>query len=276
MIRNLFQLLEYRELIAQMVLRDLKVKYKGSALGFLWSFLHPAFMLGLYYVLFTLIAPDFRKDIPNYGVFLITGMWPWMSFSSTLGKSAPLFILNADLIKKAYFPREILPIATTLGEFINLIIGITLVFILMIILGYQPSITIFLIVPLIIAQSFLTLSLTLMVSLLDVFYRDTEQILNWLLTVWFFGSPVIYSLGRIINALEDYPVFKTIYFVNPFAWLIPAYRISFLGGSSSDTSAVCINLLICMSIIAIPVNLILFLICYAIFKRHEYVMVEEV
>jgi len=276
MFGNLIRLLDYRELIAQMVIRDLKVKYKGSALGFLWSFLHPAFMLGLYYVLFTLIAPDFRKDIPNYGVFLIAGMWPWMSFSSTLGKSAPLFILNADLIKKAYFPREILPIVTTLGEFINLAIGLGLVFILMIILGNQPSVSILLIFPLIIAQILLTLSFTLILSLLDVFYRDTEQILNWILTVWFFGSPVIYSLGRIIIALDKYPIIKGIYFLNPFAWLIPAYRMSFLGISSSDSSVIVANTLILVSIIAIPINLILFLICYAIFKRHEYVMVEEV
>ena len=210
MFNNLKSLIEYRELIAQMVLRDLKVKYKGSALGFLWSLLHPAFMLGLYYVIFTLIAPDFRRDIPSYGIFLIAGMWPWMSFSSSLGKSCPLFILNADLIKKAYFPREILPLATTLSEFINLLIGLVLVFILMAILGYQPSVSILLIIPAIIVQLILTFAFTLMVSLLDVFYRDTEQILNWLLTVWFFGSPVIYSLARIMNALGKHPFFQNL------------------------------------------------------------------
>jgi ABC-type polysaccharide/polyol phosphate export permease len=259
-----------------MVLRDLKVKYKGSALGFLWSFLHPAFMLGLYYVLFTLIAPDFRRDVPNYGAFLITGMWAWMSFSSTLGKSAPLFILNADLVKKAYFPREILPIVTTICEFINLGIGTVLIFILMIILGYQPAVTIFLVIPLLIAQIFITLALTLILSLLDVFYRDTEQILNWLLTIWFFGSPVIYSLGRITLALQTYPVLKYIYFANPFAWIIPGYRLAFLGASPSDTSIVGTGAIVSTVIIAVLANAFLFLICYIVFKRYEYMMVEEV
>jgi len=276
MFNNLKSLIEYRELIAQMVLRDLKVKYKGSALGFLWSLLHPAFMLGLYYVIFTLIAPDFRRDIPSYGIFLIAGMWPWMSFSSSLGKSCPLFILNADLIKKAYFPREILPLATTLSEFINLLIGLVLVFILMAILGYQPSVSILLIIPAIIVQLILTFAFTLMVSLLDVFYRDTEQILNWLLTVWFFGSPVIYSLARIMNALGKHPFFQNLYFVNPFAWLIPAYRYGFLGSSETDTSIINGGTLAIAVLLIIPICLVILLICYAIFKKYEYMMVEEI
>lgn len=276
MLTNLRKLLDYRELIVQMVIRDLKVKYKGSALGFLWSFLHPAFMLTLYYVIFTLVAPDFRRDIPNYGIFLIAGMWPWMSFSSTLGKSAPLFILNADLIKKAYFPREILPIVTTFGEFINLAIGVALVFILMLIFRFQPDISILLIFPLLVAQILLTLAFTLILSILDVFYRDTEQILNWLLTVWFFGSPIIYSLGRISSSLENYPVLKSVYYLNPFAWFIPAYRIAFLGSSASDTSVISANSVVTVALAMIPINIVLFIVCYAIFKRYEYMMVEEV
>jgi len=269
MFAHLTSLFKYRELIAVMVVRDLKVKYKGSALGFLWSFLHPAFMLGLYYVIFTLLAPDFRKDIPNYGLFLIAGMWPWMAFSSTVGKSAPLFILNAELIKKAYFPREILPIATTLSEFINLIIGVGLVFILMVILRYQPNITIGLLIPLLIAQLFLTVAISFIVSLLDVFYRDTEQILNWILTVLFFASPVIYSLARISSALAGKSAMLTIYFINPFAWLIPAYRYSFLGSAE-------IGNLTLIAFALVPITIIIFAICYAIFKRFEYSMVEEI
>ena len=269
MIKNLSSLYFYRELISVMVVRDLKVKYKGSALGFLWSFLHPAFMLGLYYTIFTLLAPDFRKDIPNYGLFLIAGMWPWMAFSSTIGKSAPLFILNADLIKKAYFPREILPIATTLSEYINLLIGISLVFILMVILKFQPNISILLIIPLLISQLFLTFAISFIVSILDVFYRDTEQILNWILTVLFFASPVIYSLARISSSLGDHPVAYSLYMLNPFAWLIPAYRFSFLGTAETGN-------LVTASFLMIPIAIVIFIVCYMIFKRFEYSMVEEI
>lgn len=269
MFRNLKSLMNYRELIGVMVVRDLKVKYKGSALGLMWSFLHPAFMLGLYYVIFTLLAPDFRRDIDNYGLFLIAGMWPWMAFSSTVGKAAPLFILNADLIKKAYFPREILPIATTLSEFINLLIGIALVFVLMTVLRYQPNISIALVIPLLIAQLLLTFALTMIVSLLDVFYRDTEQILNWILTVLFFASPVIYSLVRISTALADHPVLQKLYYLNPFAWIIPSYRLAFLAKPEAAN-------LVLASLIMIPVTLVIFIICYGIFKKHEYRMVEEI
>lgn len=270
MVRAITNLFSYRELISVLVVRDLKVKYKGSTLGFLWSFLHPAFMLGLYYVIFTLLAPDFRRDIPNYGLFLIAGMWPWMAFSSTLGKSAPLFILNAELVKKAYFPREILPISTTLSEFVNLLIGVGIVFILMVILGYQPAFTILLIIPLLISQLLLTFGLTMLMSILDVFYRDTEQILNWILTVMFFASPVIYSLSRIEESLANYPIGEIVYKLNPFAWLIPAYRYSFLAQDPEYGN------MIAISIAMIPIALIFFLICYAIFKRYEYMMVEEI
>jgi lipopolysaccharide transport system permease protein len=270
MMTDFIRLIGYRELIGVMVIRDLKVKYKGSALGFLWSFLHPAFMLTLYYVIFTLLAPDFRKDIPHYGLFLIAGMWPWMVFSSTLGKSTPLFILNADLIKKAYFPREILPIANTLGEFINLLIGSFIVFIIMVILKCQPDASILLLIPLLLSQLFLTVGLSMVLSVLDVFYRDTEQILNWILTILFFASPVIYSLSRINSALQNYPILAKAYYFNPFAWLIPAYRFSFLGENPEYHGMIAITLLM------LPAGILIYAICYSIFKKYEYMMVEDV
>ncbi|HYE80066.1 MAG TPA: ABC transporter permease, partial [bacterium] len=123
---HLATLWRYREMVANLVARDLKVKYKGSALGFAWSFLNPAIMIALYFMVFSLFAPDFRRGIKDYGLFLIAGMWPWMTLSSAAGKAAPLFILNHDLLKKVYFPREVLPIATVLAEFVNFGVGAVL------------------------------------------------------------------------------------------------------------------------------------------------------
>ena len=109
-ISQIANLWKYREMIWNLVVRDLKVKYKGSALGFLWSFLNPLILMTLYWIIFTKLAPDMKREIPqmngrevNYGLFLIAGMWPWMAFQGAVAKSAPTFIINDALIKKVYF-----------------------------------------------------------------------------------------------------------------------------------------------------------------------------
>jgi ABC-2 type transport system permease protein len=101
MIEQFKNLYKYRDMIWNLVVRDLKVKYKGSALGFLWSFLNPLILMGLYWIIFTKLAPDMKRDIPtlsgkelNYGIFLISSMWPWMVFQGAVAKSAPTFILR--------------------------------------------------------------------------------------------------------------------------------------------------------------------------------------
>jgi lipopolysaccharide transport system permease protein len=287
MLDQLKNLLRYREMIWNLVVRDLKVKYKGSALGFLWSFLNPLILMTLYWIIFTKLAPDMKREIPemngraiNYGLFLIAGMWPWMTFQGAVAKSAPTFILNDALIKKVYFPREVLPIATVLSEFVNFLFGFAIFFIILVITRFEPALSFIWFIPIFIALFCFTLGCSLIVSVMDVFYRDTEQILNSFLTILFFATPIIYSAELVRQKLlATYEgmgsmliwrnqLLSKLYFANPLSWIIPYMRNSLLGGWDRIAAWVVLILL---------VGAVLFLmVAYWRFKAIEHRIVEEV
>jgi len=283
-VRNLWK---YREMIWNLVVRDLKVKYKGSALGFLWSFLNPLILMTLYWIIFTKLAPDMKRDIPtiggrelNYGIFLIASMWPWMAFQGAVAKSAPTFILNDSLIKKVYFPREVLPIATVTSEFVNFLFGIAILFVILLVTRYQPAFSLLWFPVMLYVLICFTLGCALLISVLDVFYRDTEQILNSFLTILFFATPIIYSVSlvrqKLLGTYEGMTAIKIwrnqmlshVYFANPLAWIIPYTRYSLLGAWDLIEPYVVLIML---------VGSTLFLIfAYWRFKAIEHRIVEEV
>jgi len=275
-----------RDMVRNLVVRDLKIKYKGSALGFLWSFLNPVIMITLYYLVFGKIIGEMRQEISgqgiNYGLFLAAGMWPWMMFSSSVGKSAPLFILNESLIKKVYFPREILPIATVVSEFVNFLFGIIVLTIILAVTGDIFNWYVLLLPLFFVIMFMFTLGLSLLVSIWDVYFRDTEQILNSLLTIGFFATPIFYEVAKVQKFFPTYKgeegmsdakillnqTLSHMYFANPFATLIPYIRRSFLDFGPD------IKL---QGILVLTVSAIVFLtLSYIYFKRHEYRLVEEV
>ena len=287
-VRNLWK---YREMIWNLVVRDLKVKYKGSALGFLWSFLNPLILMSLYWIIFTKLAPDMKERMPtielggkevavNYGIFLIASMWPWMAFQGGVAKSAPTFILNSGLIKKVYFPREVLPIATVLSEFVNFLFGIVIFLVILLIARYQPSVGILYFPVMIYILFCFTLGCALLVSVMDVFYRDTEQILNSFLTILFFATPIIYSVElvrrKLLGTYIDMTPFKIwrnqvlsyIYFSNPLAWIVPYTRHSLLG-----TWELIVPWVVIVMIVA---STLFLMFAYWRFKAIEHRIVEEV
>lgn len=277
----------YREMIWNLVVRDLKVKYKGSALGFLWSFLNPLILMTLYWIIFTKLAPDMKRDIPtisgnevNYGIFLISSMWPWMAFQGAVAKSAPIFILNDSLIKKVYFPREVLPVATVMSEFVNFLFGIGIFLVILIFTGYQPTISFLLFPVMLYVLVAFTLGCSLLVSVMDVFYRDTEQILNSFLTILFFATPIIYSVTLVREKLlgtyaelSEFLIWRNqvlshVYFANPLAWIIPYTRYTLLGGLQLIKAHVII--------IMVVASTLFLLFAYWRFKAIEHRIVEEV
>ncbi|MCX6644867.1 MAG: ABC transporter permease [bacterium] len=287
MIEQFKNLYRYRDMIWNLVVRDLKVKYKGSALGFLWSFLNPLILMGLYWIIFTKLAPDMKREIPalngkeiNYGIFLISSMWPWMAFQGAVAKSAPTFILNDSLIKKVYFPREVLPIATVLSEFVNFLFGIAIFYLILLITGYQPSVSIIWFPVMLWVLFSFTMGCALLISVIDVFFRDAEQILNSFLTILFFATPIIYSVELVrqkllgtYEGLSDFLIMRNqmlskLYFSNPLAWIIPYTRYSLLGGMEMIKG----NVVLVMFVLST-----LFLVfAYWRFKAIEHRIVEEV
>jgi len=295
MIDQIKDLWKYREMIWNLVVRDLKVKYKGSALGFLWSFLNPLILMTLYWIIFTKLAPDMRQNMPrvadgqdmSYALFLIASMWPWMAFQGATAKAAPIFILNDSLIKKVYFPREVLPIATVLSEFVNFFFGIGILFIILLITGYQPAVQIIWFPVMLYILFAFTLACSLIVSVLDVYYRDTEQILNSFLTILFFATPIIYSVTLVrqkllgtYEGLSDFLIWRNqmlshVYFFNPLAWIVPYTRYSLLGVKYLDPEETLLAIVPLDVLIMVVLVTLFLMFAYWRFKISEPRIVEE-
>jgi lipopolysaccharide transport system permease protein len=218
--QHLQQLGRYRALIQSLVARELKARYRGSVLGFFWSFVNPLLLLLTYTFVFTVAMPGARASgIEPYGVFLFCGILPWTWFSSSLLEASNVLIAGANLIKKVVFPAEVLPIVTVLAGLVHFALGLPILaaFLLYYRTPIAPLDLVWL--PLIVAiQLLLTVGLALLVSALSVHFRDVRDLLQNLLVVWFFATPIIYPLwnapARWRGVLE----------INPFTHIAVSYQ----------------------------------------------------
>jgi lipopolysaccharide transport system permease protein len=194
MFHNLVRLFRYRGLIQSLVARELKARYRGSVLGFFWSFINPLLLLLVYSFVFTFVMP--RGDDPRldpYALFMFCGILPWTWFSSSLSESAGVLISGGNLIKKVLFPAEILPIVSVLANMVHFFFGLPIL--AGFLLYYQRPLHLgeLAIFPLaVLVQLVLTMGFALILSALTVHFRDIRDILSNLLTFWFFATPIIY------------------------------------------------------------------------------------
>lgn len=188
------ELYSYREMIFELVKKDLRTRYKGSILGFLWTFLNPLFQLIIYSVVFSFVM---RVQLPNYYMFMFVGLLPWMFFCTCLQGGATSIISNADLIKKIYFPRIVLPIATVSAAFMNMIFSMVIMFAALLFSGIGFS-RYFIYYPfLLILLYALGLGFAFIFSALNVYLRDLEHILGILLMTLFYITPIIYPVEMV-------------------------------------------------------------------------------
>src|SRR5215217_9649058 len=192
MFHNLARLLRYRGLIQSLVARELKARYRGSVLGFFWSFINPLFLLLIYSFVFKYILAQ-RADIDHYELFMFCGILPWTWFSSSLLESSGVLISGGNLIKKVLFPAEILPIVTVLANMVHFFFGLTILALFLI--WFQRPLTpaeLLWFPVVVLIQLVLTTGFALLLSALTVHFRDLRDILGNLLTFWFFATPIIY------------------------------------------------------------------------------------
>src|SRR3954470_10952041 len=199
MLHNLARLTRYRGLIQSLVARELKARYRGSVLGFFWSFINPLLLLLVYSFVFTFIMKDAHdKRIEPYALFMFCGLLPWTWFSASLAESAGVLISGGNLIKKVLFPAEILPIVTVLSNMVHFFFGLS---ILVLFLGwYRAPVTPLELAwfPVVVAvHLMLTLGFALLLSALTVHFRDVRDILGNLITFWFFATPIIYPYQQM-------------------------------------------------------------------------------
>lgn len=206
----------YREMIFSLVRRDLKGRYKGSVLGFFWTFLNPLLQLGVYTIVFSMILRDGIKD---YYLFLFVALVPWIFFSTAVMGGATCIWDQQDMVKKIYFPREVLPIAFVTSQFINMILSLFVVFAVLIVSGKGLNFVALLYLPFImLIEYILSLSMAMVVSGITVYLRDIQYILNIVTMAWQFLTPVLYSVDKVPDNLLP------IFLLNPMTPVIVAYR----------------------------------------------------
>jgi lipopolysaccharide transport system permease protein len=228
---NLAQLPRYRGLIQSLVARELKARYRGSVLGFFWSFVNPLLLLLIYSFVFKYVIPQRITGLDPYGLFLFCGLLPWTWFSTALNESSGVHNSGGNLIKKVLFPAEVLPIVSVLANMVHFFLGLPILAAFLLYYAIRPAHDIQLHaaemvwLPLVILiQLLLTTGLALLLSALTVHFRDVRDILSNLLTFWFFATPIIYSWRHI----PDFNVFgltlKDWINMNPFTHLAISYQ----------------------------------------------------
>jgi len=220
-------LFHYRDLVRNLVARDLKVRYKNSVLGIAWSMLNPLGMMLVFTVVFTVLIPN--NPIERFPIFLMCGLLPWNWFSGSVVGSIYSVVSNASLIKKVFFPREVLPMSVVLANFVHFVLALIVLFGLMVFFQSPFTQWILLLPVLIVIQLLFTLGLAFFLSAVNVYYRDTAQIMDVLMLAWFFLTPIFYSTDLIPQTKEMFglvvPVQRLAYILNPMASLIASYRV---------------------------------------------------
>lgn len=214
--RLIKELWEYREMVASLVKRDLKSRYKGSVLGFLWMFLNPLLQLAVYTVVFSTIM---RMGIDKFYLFLFVALVPWLFFSTCLSAGTTVIFSQQDMVKKIYFPREVLPLAFTLSQFVNMLLSFLVIFAVVLCSGIKIELHALLYLPLVMCVEFiLALGVTYLVSALNVYFRDLEHILGIVSMAWMYLTPIIYPIDMVPK--EYVPLF----YFNPMTSITIAYR----------------------------------------------------
>jgi ABC-type polysaccharide/polyol phosphate export permease len=218
---NLRRLLGYRPLIQSLVARDLKARYRGSSLGFLWSFLNPLLLLVVYTFVFT-VMPGMQNTRGNT-VRMFCGLLPWSWFSSSLLESSSVLVSGGNLIRKVLFPAEVLPLVTVIAGLVNFCFGLPILFAFVVYFDTPIVWSDVVWLPVIIlVQLLFTLGLALILSALTVHFRDLRDILSNVLTLWFFATPILYEVSQVQNA--GMPKVLWLMKLNPFWHIAVAYQ----------------------------------------------------
>lgn len=235
-LRDYFEhLFQYRELLGNLVIRDLKVRYKNSVLGILWSLMNPLLMMVVFTVVFTVMAPVRSASVKNFPVFVLCGLLPWNFFTASVIGSTISIVVNAPLIKKVYFPREILPLSMILANLVNFFIALLVLFAMIAAFGIPFTPWLLFLPVVILIQIIFTMGIGFFLATINVFYRDTQQIMDVLVLAWFFVTPIIYPIDILPRNYEllgfNLDVWRLAYILNPMASLIATYRVILYTGA---------------------------------------------
>ena len=250
-------LYNYRELLKTNIKKDVGGKYKNSVLGVLWSFINPLLQIAVYALVFQVIL---KSNIENYTVYLCCGLIPWQYFSSIVLRGAAVIVDNANIIKKVYFPREILPISIVASEGVNFLISTIIILGFVIFGGIGLSWNILWYFLIVAIQFIVSIGVALIVSSLTVYFRDLLHLLGIVIQLLFYATPIVYAINSVPANLQ------WIVKINPMSYLIEAYRSIFCNQTIPNFQGL---------LIALGMGIALCVVGYFIFNKLEKRFAEE-
>jgi len=259
MIHRLRELYSFRELLQALVIRELKVKYKNSFLGFLWSLLNPLLSMAVFTFIFTVV---FKTGVNDFCLFLLTGLLPWNLLAMSLNRSTLSMIENANLIKKVYFPRETIPISILITNLVNFLLELTVLVAFLLAWGYLPFPYLPVLILAIILEFFFIAGLSLALSCVTVYFRDLQQLVHIGVMIWFYGTAVVYPMNMVPASIRTFFIY-----INPMNSIITLYRDALYWLRWPDYQ---------MVVYALVASLFSFIIGYAIFSRYAPELAKEV
>ena len=259
-IREMFtELRDYRELLFTMTRRDLVVRYRKTVMGFGWAIFMPVMNTIVFTVIFRRVA-KIETDVP-YPVFSYCGLLPWNLFATSLKTGLNSLVSNKSLLTKVYFPREVFPFTTMLVCVVDFVVGLSILALLM--LYYRiPLSTTALFLPILVAvQLMFTTGLSMLLAPANLYYRDVKYILEVLITVWMFATPVVYPTRQVTGLLG------LVLQMNPLAPIIDGYRAILLRGEFPNAIPFATTAVL---------SLVIFTVGWIVFHRTEYTFAENV
>lgn len=245
---NIFKnIYEYRELLKTNVKKEIRGKYKNSFLGVLWSFLNPLLQIVVYAIVFPLIL---KNEQENYVIFLCCGLIPWTFFATAITRTSTTIVENGNIIKKVFFPREILPISIVTSEAVNFIIST--IIILAFVIGGGLGITKYIMYyPLVLLiQYVLLLAIGFFVSSITIYFRDLQHLIGVALQLLFYATPIVYAAETIPES------FKWVLNLNPMTYVINGYRDIFYNQVAPDIKS--LGIILGVVVIACVVGYLVF------------------
>jgi ABC-2 type transport system permease protein len=250
----------HRDLLSMLVARNIKIRYKESALGFLWTLLGPVFLI-LIYAFFMKVVMKFPIPMP----VLVSGIFVWQYLAMCLGDSSFAIIGNANLVKKACFPRLLLPLSIVLANFVNFLLSLLVMAVYLLIVGPHFGSIAWLPLALITHLALCT-GVSLGLCAMNVFLRDVQHLTGIFTMAWFFLTPVVYALSDVAPFIQKYPLLGPLYFMNPMAGILALYRTALLGSPLPELSLISLSML---------VSVIIFVAGLAIFQKLQPRFADE-
>lgn len=216
MLQRIKDIYAYKDMIYSLVRRELRGRYKGSVLGFLWTYINPLCQIIVYSAVFSVI---FRVQIEKFYLYLTIGMMPWVFFNTSVQGGSTCIRAQSDMVKKIYFPREVIPISYVTSAFVNMLLSFIIVFLVVFAAGWGFNPFALLYLPLIMAIEYLlALGIAFIVSSVTVYFRDLEQIISVLMMAWIYLTPIMYDVEFIPEQL------RTLFFLNPMTPIVVVYH----------------------------------------------------